>query len=160
MNARDGQRCGLPANTTSAGLSPGCSVATTFIGTRSATLTLSETWLTTHASAYVRARTETGCSPQGTDPIATRPCAVTAKTSSRSSAVLTASSLDASGVRSSGLTCGLSQLTKDCPGAAAPPNNAPTSAVTRRTFIASPPQHILFGAEPRGGAFTPNHAEA
>ena len=61
-------RSGTPAKTTSAGSSPVASVATTRIPTRSTMLTVSETWLTTHASVAPRARTDTGSTPTVTDP--------------------------------------------------------------------------------------------
>ena len=108
-------RCGVPANATSAGSSSVCSVATTLIVLRFTMLTLSEIWLTTHASVFVRARTETGSSPTGTEPRLTGIDEVLemSKTSSLPSAVFTARSFLPSGVTSSGWTCGVSQLTKD-----------------------------------------------
>ena len=63
----------------------------------------------------LRARTDTGSSPTGTEPILTGMDEVLemSKTSSLPSAVLTARSFLPSGVTSSGCTCGVSQLTKD-----------------------------------------------
>ena len=64
----------------------------TRIDDRSTMLTESEIWLTTQASPFVRARTDTGSSPTGTDPRRTGTPPETSYTSSRASAVFTASS--------------------------------------------------------------------
>ena len=75
-------------------------------------LTLSETWLTTHTSLSLLARTETGSRPTCTSKACTIWASSTLNTSIRLSAVFTAISRRPSGVASSGWTCGVSQLTK------------------------------------------------
>ena len=107
-------RWGVPAKTTSVGSSSVDRVARTLRLFRSTTLMLSDTWLTTHASRLVRARTETGSSPTTTENAGARDGPPVRSTSSRLSGVLTASRSPPSGVASSGLTWGDSQLTKDC----------------------------------------------
>src|SRR5438105_3659584 len=76
-------------------------------------LTESEMLLTTQASVLVRARTETGSRPTGTDPTFTGVPLAIEKTSSRLSAVLTARRRAPSGVVHRGEPpWGVSQLTK------------------------------------------------
>src|SRR6266404_3819978 len=104
-------RCGLPANTTSQGSSPGPIVATTFRDTRLTMLTVSEILFATHASVLLRARTDTGSRPTGTDAVHTGSAPPSVKISRRASAVFVTSSVVPSGVISTGCTGGVSQLT-------------------------------------------------
>src|ERR1700741_503241 len=127
-------RSGVPPNTTSQGSSSHLSVATTLRVERRTMLTLSETWLTTHTSSFVRARTETGSSPTGTLESGARPAPLGSTPSSRAPAVFTARSFEPSGVRSSGWTWGVSQFTK-APGDWAQTGETATRANTEELRI-------------------------
>ena len=76
-------------------------------------LTLSERWFTTQISLLVRAATDTGSRPTGTEPEAVRPPAPTSKISSVLSGVLTTNNRVPSGESASGLTCPLSKATNE-----------------------------------------------
>src|SRR5215208_405803 len=79
---------------------------------------LSETWLTTQASSFVRAFTETGSIPTGTSAISAgvEGC-VRSKTDSRASGVLTANNRVPSGEILTGLVCDPSKFTNALWGA-------------------------------------------
>src|SRR5947208_10778328 len=101
-----------PAKTTSAGSSLTLIVSVTIPLTIETTLTLSDNSLTTHASSFVRALTETGSIPTGISFASTGGDWVMLKTERRASALLTAKSRWPSGERRNGEVCRASKLTK------------------------------------------------
>src|SRR5262245_62339055 len=111
-------------------------------------LTLSERWLTTQASRFVRAATATGSRPTGTETRCLRsPSCLTSYTSNLASGVLVASKSFLSGVNASGRTCPLSKVVKawlyglvlgmlcalppDCAASVAQVSTSPPSATPR-----------------------------
>jgi len=140
-----------PAKTMSRGSSPTSSVRTTRGGEaeRSTMLTLSERWLTTHTSSFVRAATATGSIPTGIESTWVRPPPPTSKTSRRLSGVLTANNWPPSGDRASGRTWPLSKVMKEgwANAAAGTPNRAraaatAVSALRARCIASGPPRTV------------------
>ncbi len=93
----------------------------------------SERWFTTHASLSVRARTDTGSSPTGTERTQTGAEPEASKISSRLSAVFTARSSEPPGVSVMGETWGVSQFQNpSCARAAARPDIEARTAAPKR----------------------------
>src|SRR5687768_11056230 len=81
-------------------------------------LTLSESWLTTHASSFVRGLTDTGSRPTGISAIQTGAVGMETSNTERALwAVLTANRRVPSGDKRTGLVCAPSKLSgdADCP---------------------------------------------